>query len=795
MSELHEPTMKTPDPKPEEPSYTPHGSVNWDERTGFPKRLIHSFATLSQKIEKPIRYWVRDEKFNPLYHTGTITLLLLLIILGTGIYLTMFYQFGFEASYQAVADIEANWVGRLMRALHRYASDAAVIFGLLHGWRTFFQDRFRGPRWLAWTTGVGMSAFVWLIGISGYWLIWDERAGVLNQTLIDLVNGTQTGTKFLLGYLVTGESGSGWIFMVLMITIHLGLSAVVGAFYWWHIKKLNRPKWLPPNYWIIAVVSILVLGSLLIPTGMLDPPDPSRFSQEIRIDIFYLFYLPGVLKLNPLIFWAVSILAIAFISILPWLLKGKTLAPITVTDSLCTGCTLCAEDCPYIAIQMVDRKDETRHKYLAVIDPTMCVSCGICIGTCTPLALSFGPNAAESLWEVSLSSNFTNNDRPKKIIYICERHALQGSAKEIREVFAQEDNDDSMVQVIPLTCVGMAHPDMASSVIEAGASEVHFIGCPPEDCINREGNLWLQKRLDRERLPKLNTKYKQANIRTTWVSPGDISKAIKNPDYSKDATGYNLDFSQIKWLRFFPAVSLLGIILGLQIWLSDLRYRPFPDGGALVEISMNHRAGHPLQGIENYLEPELGLVHPTHLILKVDGKTLLDKSYPPKGPKGISATFEQISVLPGKHSIQLTLFDRPQQTEGLVLLDQNTTLDPTEILRIDIKSQPPGSDASQGEKLFHDRSIGSGGSCSLCHSLEPDQILVGPSLFGIANQAGERVPGMNAEDYIRESIIDPDAYIVEGFPSGQMLPDLEQKLTLSQIDDLIAYLLTTSDVK
>ncbi|MBM4426950.1 MAG: hypothetical protein FJ031_06905 [Chloroflexi bacterium] len=156
-------------------------SVDWKTRLNSPtRRLLGFLENISLRLEAPIQWLIHDPRFNPLYHTGTITIFLLAVILFTGIYLTMFYPFGFTFSYQAVANIEANFTGRIMRAMHRYASDLAVIFALLHGWRTFFQDRFRGPRWLAWVTGIGMAVVIWFIGITGYWLIWDERAALLN---------------------------------------------------------------------------------------------------------------------------------------------------------------------------------------------------------------------------------------------------------------------------------------------------------------------------------------------------------------------------------------------------------------------------------------------------------------------------------------------------------------------------------------------------------------------------------------------------------------------------------------
>ena len=41
-------------------------------------------------------------------------------------------------------------------------------------------------------------------------------------------------------------------------------------------------------------------------------------------------------------------------------------------------------------------------------------------------------------------------------------------------------------------------------------------------------------------------------------------------------------------------------------------------------------------------------------------------------------------------------------------------------------------DAARGEDLFNQTVIGAQPGCITCHSLEPDQVLVGPSMAGIA---------------------------------------------------------------
>jgi nitric oxide reductase subunit C len=82
--------------------------------------------------------------------------------------------------------------------------------------------------------------------------------------------------------------------------------------------------------------------------------------------------------------------------------------------------------------------------------------------------------------------------------------------------------------------------------------------------------------------------------------------------------------------------------------------------------------------------------------------------------------------------------------------------------------------------------------CATCHSLEPDVIIVGPSLAGIATRAANRVPGQSAEDYIRNSILNPGEYVVEGF-QNVMAQNLGDVLSSDQINTIIAFLLTLEE--
>ena len=83
--------------------------------------------------------------------------------------------------------------------------------------------------------------------------------------------------------------------------------------------------------------------------------------------------------------------------------------------------------------------------------------------------------------------------------------------------------------------------------------------------------------------------------------------------------------------------------------------------------------------------------------------------------------------------------------------------------------------------------------CAACHAIDGlDGAVgaVGPKLTGLGARALERIPGKAAADYIRESIEQPNAYVVDGYAAGLMPGNLKNTMTDDEYKDLIAYLET-----
>jgi ferredoxin/coenzyme F420-reducing hydrogenase delta subunit/mono/diheme cytochrome c family protein len=745
-------------------------------------------------LERPIDRLVRGPQFNPLYHTGTITVFLLILVAATGVYLTMFFQFGFAASYEAVGRIEASLIGRVMRAVHRYASDLALLAAVLHGYRTFFMDRFRGPRWLAWVTGVIATICLWIIGATGYWLPVDERAQLLTQSLIRLIGGWAPGGRFLLDNLLSDAAGAGWAPIMLVLIVHVGLSLAVGGFFVLHVRRLSRPKLAPPRFWLAPIAAIVVLAAILAPVGMLPAASPLRLAGPVDLDLFYLAYLPVALTPNvpALPFWIGAMLLVILFTALPCLLRRKPLPPVHIHAERCTGCTLCAADCPYKALVMAPREDESGHKLIAAINEKLCVSCGMCLGSCSFDALSLGDQSPARFSEEAAAriaeGHRQAGGRPVKVVFACERHVRAS-----RPLRFSETSKVSSEVIIPVTCIAAAHPDLMTQAVAAGASEVQFIGCPPEDCANREGNAIMQARLDRKRPPRATHGLASTTITSDWLSPADFRRALAAPGRQPVATAYDLVISRANWRRLIPAAIVLAAAMAAAVALSRAPFRAYAEEQARVEIFFQHQVGAALAGyeaaaVESRPAGPIASADSARLALVGDGDAKLDKTYAVARGRAIEA-FEQVALVAGRQRLRLELYEG-DAIQPQVLLDQAVELAPRQVLPLRFTDAHLAGDPRAGARLFAETRGGTGAGCRICHSLQAGVRLVGPSLAGVGTAAATRVPGLSAEAYIRQSLVAPDAYLVAGYRAGQMPPDYLKRLSAAQIEDLVAYLLT-----
>lgn len=157
---------------------------------------------------------------------------------------------------------------------------------------------------------------------------------------------------------------------------------------------------------------------------------------------------------------------------------------------------------------------------------------------------------------------------------------------------------------------------------------------------------------------------------------------------------------------------------------------------------------------------------------------------------------------------------RPDQIENLVEFILNwqaagpapAPMPAFEAVGSDLTKPLPPGDPQRGAALWNQevkQASGAAASCKACHSLKPGEVLVGPSMAGIATWAAERIKAPDykgqaktPEEYIRESIQQPNAYIVEpdkyaASPGVSKMPaNLGNLMSAQDLADLIAFLMT-----
>jgi cytochrome c oxidase subunit II len=102
------------------------------------------------------------------------------------------------------------------------------------------------------------------------------------------------------------------------------------------------------------------------------------------------------------------------------------------------------------------------------------------------------------------------------------------------------------------------------------------------------------------------------------------------------------------------------------------------------------------------------------------------------------------------------------------------------------KSSGSGGNAAAGKSVF------ASSGCGSCHTFQPAGAsgTIGPNL-DTAPAADAKADGnMDLAAFIKESIVNPDAYIAKGYTKGIMPATFGSSLSSSQLNDLVAFILS-----
>jgi coenzyme F420-reducing hydrogenase delta subunit len=154
---------------------------------------------------------------------------------------------------------------------------------------------------------------------------------------------------------------------------------------------------------------------------------------------------------------------------------------------------------------------------VARVDPELCVSCGICAGSCAPMAV--GPPQRTGRDQLSIVRAFIDAEevaRGRTVVVCCDRGARAWGGAITAEGAA----------LYPVDCAGSLHTSVVEFLVRGGASGVLIAACPPRDCWNREGPRWLSERMFHEREAELKARVDRRRVRVVHASAGEEREAV-----------------------------------------------------------------------------------------------------------------------------------------------------------------------------------------------------------------------------------------------------------------------------
>ncbi|MCA1595502.1 MAG: cytochrome b N-terminal domain-containing protein [Chloroflexi bacterium] len=244
---------------------------------------------------------VAQQRYNPWFLLGPMQYLFWLVILVTGFYLVIFYVPTPYRAYDTVNDIQTLVpLGWLVRGMHKYGADAFLIASTMRVYRMYFTAELRRPKEFVYMTSVGLLVFGMFSGLTGYLLIWNQRAfwatkvfATFPTYLADPFTSTflhipdfQIGRT--MSEVMLGGASLGPATLTRFYAGHYALSLILMIFVECHFQRMNARRLNMGRFSVGLFLVMLALMSAILPATMGSRSDPFQTPERMFSDWYFL---------------------------------------------------------------------------------------------------------------------------------------------------------------------------------------------------------------------------------------------------------------------------------------------------------------------------------------------------------------------------------------------------------------------------------------------------------------------------------------------------------------------------
>jgi ubiquinol-cytochrome c reductase cytochrome b subunit/menaquinol-cytochrome c reductase cytochrome b subunit len=180
---------------------------------------------------------------------GSALVTTFLIQATTGVILAMYYKPDPNGAFESIRYItDEATLGWLVRGMHKWGSSIFVILLFLHMGRVFLMGAYKYPRELTWLTGALLFLMVMAMSLTGYLLVFDQRAYWATVVAVNINGSAPILGPFISEFLRVGPE---WttntltrFYSLHMLAIPAGIVAFMGLHLWLVVRLgVVSPPW------------------------------------------------------------------------------------------------------------------------------------------------------------------------------------------------------------------------------------------------------------------------------------------------------------------------------------------------------------------------------------------------------------------------------------------------------------------------------------------------------------------------------------------------------------------------